>query len=204
MYFGGLAVTLFPFLMFCLSANAQFQPLMPKRGRMDNQFCGLRGRVTGADGQPAAGIRIEVRDARSTMLVETTSTSQDGSFEVNNVSAGNYEVLAQSGASEARTYVEVEMGEYSIDLRLPANAAQSYSPTTSIAALMVPAKAREAYEQARQGFAAGKPERAQKYLSRALQICPNFGEALTLRGIVEMQGRQFQAAEEDLEQAIRD
>ncbi len=152
--------------------------------------------------QPAAGIRIEVRDARSAMTVDTTSTQQDGRFEVNNLQAGNYEVLAQSGPSDARTYIAVQFGDYSIDLRLPVNTAQGYGPTVSVAAMMVPAKARDAYNRARQGFAAGKSDRAQKDL-QALQVYPHFAEALTLRGIVEVQANQFQAAQQDLEEAIR-
>ncbi len=171
---------------------------------MDIQICSLSGRVADADGQPAAGIPIEVRDVRSALTVETTSTQQDGRFELNNLRPGNYEVLARSGASDVRSYVAVQFGNYSIDLRLPVNTAQSDGPTVSIAALMVPAKARDAYNRARQGFAAGKSDRAQKDLDRALQVYPHFAEALTLRGIVEMQGNQVQAAQQDLEEATRD
>ena len=136
------------------------------------------------------------------MVVGTTLTERDGPFAVNNLPAGNYEVLAQSGASEARAEAELQLGEYFMDLHLPATA-QSYGPTVSIAAMMVPMKAREAYNRARQGFIEGKAERAQKYLDRALQLCPQFAEALTLRGIIEMQANQFQAAQRDLEESIR-
>ena len=203
MYFRRLAVPLLSLFLFCVSSSAQAQPLMPSPNRVHTQLCSLSGRVTGADGKPAAGVRIEVRDARSAMVVDTTSTKQDGRFEVNSLRAGSYEVVAQAGPSDVRSYVTAQFGEYSVDLRLPANTAPGYGSTVSIAAMMVPVKARDAYNRARQGFAAGKPERAQKDLDRALQLYPHFAEALTMRGIIEMQGSQVQAAQQDLEEAIR-
>jgi tetratricopeptide (TPR) repeat protein len=203
MHLRGFAVKLLPLLLCCLSSHAQMQPFSGYPGRMHAPLCSLIGRVATADGQPAAGIRIEVRDATSAVTLDT-STRQDGSFEVNNLTEGNYEVLAQAEHSSVRAYVTIQFGLSSIDLRLPANAAQSRRPTVSVAAMMVPAKARDAYDKARQRFASGKLDQSQRFLDRALQLYPGFSEALTLRGMVETKNGQFQAAQRDLEQAIQE
>jgi tetratricopeptide (TPR) repeat protein len=203
MYFRVFAVALVSVSVLCFSSHAQMQMLAPYGGRVHTQICALSGRVTNADGQPAAGIRIEVRDARSAMTVETTFTGQDGSFEVNNLTAGNYEVLARAGTSSVRDDVTVQLGVSSIDLRLPANAVQNHGSTVSLAAMMVPSKARDAYDKARQGLTSGKSDQAQRHLDRALQLYPDFAEALTLRAIIETRDRRFQAAHQDLERAIQ-
>jgi Carboxypeptidase regulatory-like domain/Tetratricopeptide repeat len=165
--------------------------------------CSLVGKVATPDGQPAAGILIEVRDDRSALAVGT-STQQDGSFEVDNLTEGNYEVVAQAGASSVRANVTIQFGLSSINLRLSADAAQSRGPTVSIAAMMVPAKARNAYNEARQRFAAGKSDQGQRFLERALQLYPHFSEALTLRGMVDTRDGNLQGAQHDLEQAIQE
>ncbi len=204
MHLRGLLVELLPLVLCCLSSDAQIQPFAAFPGRLHGPACSLIGRVASADGSPVAGIRIEIRDANSALIVDTTSTGTDGSFEVDNLSEGNYEVLAQAGASRVRAYVAVQFGLSSIDLRLPANGAPSRGSTVSVAAMMVPTKARNAYNKARQQFASGKSEQGQRFLERALQLYPHFSEALTLRGMVETRDHRFEAAQHDLEQAIQE
>jgi hypothetical protein len=193
MYFRGLAVMFVPLLVFSLSSIAQIRPLTPNPGGVHSQLCTLSGRVTEADGQPVPGAKVEVRDARSGSVVDTTSTQADGSFEMDNLNAGNYDVLAQSGAVSVHNYVPVQRGLSSTELRLPTNTGQNQA-TLSVAAMMVPAKARDAYNEARQSFAAGKPDRVQKDLDHALQLYPHFAEALTLRAILEAEERNFSSS----------
>ena len=68
-------------------------------------------------------------------------------------------------------------------------------------ALRAPAKAREAVENAVKAMANNQPEETEKQLSRALDLYPEYGKALTLRAISKM-GTQRSEAIADLENAI--
>ncbi len=73
----------------------------------------------------------------------------------------------------------------------------------SIAQYRVPAKAREAYRKAHEAVEKGKMDDAHKHLTKALELCPNYAEALTLRGVLALNQQDSQAAIADVDKAIQ-
>lgn len=76
-------------------------------------------------------------------------------------------------------------------------------PSISTARLRVPHKARSHYEKAIRPFAKHKYVEAQRQLDQALNLYPAFPEALTLLGYIQLDLKQWEPAEQNLQAAIR-
>jgi tetratricopeptide (TPR) repeat protein len=184
--------------------NAQNLPASADVDGTNPAPSGLEGQVLGADGQPASDARVELHAPNSASPVTVTYTRPDGTFALYNIPKGSYEVVAESGDVQVSDQVTVQLGRPKLELRLPlsANATYGSGATVSVAQMLVPERAQKEYRKARQAFVAGKNAEALPYLDNALQIAPEFAAALTLRGIIEMDGLHLADAEESLEQAI--
>jgi Tfp pilus assembly protein PilF len=185
-------------------SSAQYSGFLTNPNRMSVNAGSVSGTVLGPQGSPAAGIRIELQDPYSHSTVASAWTQQDGTFELYNIPEGRYQVLAQSGISEASDFVDVEFGQTAVTLRfLPSSALDGDGQSISVAQMLVPAKARTSYQKAREAYARGKIDDAKKLLDRALQVYPHFAEALTLRGLIELRANQVEQSQQDFEQAIQ-
>lgn len=76
-------------------------------------------------------------------------------------------------------------------------------PSISTVRLRVPRKARSIYEKAIGPFREHRYDKAQSYLDQALHLCPAFPEALTLLGYIQLDLNRWEAAEQNLQAAIR-
>jgi len=165
----------------------------------------LAGKVFGADGRPIPGIHIELDNAATAIPVGSTYTEQDGTFELYNIPQGDYEVVAESAESEVSDQVVVQSERPSLRLRF----ARSSSGTpvgdaaTSVARMLVPARAQRMYGQAYRFFMEGKYREADSKLDAALQIDPEYADALTLRALMMLNGPDRNSARQLLEQLIQ-
>ena len=75
--------------------------------------------------------------------------------------------------------------------------------TVSVAEMLVPKKARSFYQKARGACARGNFDEAQELLDRALEIHPQFAEALTLRGLLQLKTNHIDQGRQNFEQAIQ-
>lgn len=73
----------------------------------------------------------------------------------------------------------------------------------SVARLKVPRKARQLYNRALRAFQKHKPAEAKRKLDEALKQYSPFPEALTLRGFIQLNDTQWEAAEQNLQAAVR-
>ena len=78
----------------------------------------------------------------------------------------------------------------------------STQPSVSANQLLTPEKAQKATERAREALLRGRYEEAQKQVTRALEICPNCAIALTLQGIMKIEGKNYAEAAQTFQQAI--
>ena len=165
----------------------------------------LAGTVLNADGRPMSGIHIELDDAQTAIPVTSTYTQSDGTFELYNIPKGDYEVIAESADSQVSNPVAVDTGRPSLQLQLPGNipGGEPLVATTSVARMLVPPRAQKMYRRALLDFNAGKFDEAEQYLTVALQIDAEYGDALTLRGLIEMHQPDLSAGQEALEKAIK-
>jgi len=195
------ATLLLPFLLTSFLGRAEAQ----KSSSPGAASAALQGKVLGADGRPVPGIHVELDDASTAMPVTSTYTQPDGTFELYNIPTGNYEVIAESCDAEVSNPVSVETKPSSLELQLPASnaAASPLDAATSVARMLVPGKAQKFYDRAFASFSASKYDEAEKQLDAALQIDPDFPEALTMQGVIELGKADLAAGQESLEHAIK-
>ena len=171
--------------------------------RVENRT--ISGTVQDMAGNPLQDVRVELTDGSGT-VVNSAYTSSSGRFEFTHVASGTYQVVATSGLQQASERVDASTFTNMVSIRMqgsgkPADGVEGNS--ISIAQYRVPAKAREAYRKAHNALEKGKLDDASKHLAKALEICPNYAEALTLRGILKLNQQDSQAAVADLDNAIK-
>lgn len=165
----------------------------------------VSGTLRNGNGQPLSDARVELRSMRTGALVASGYTNSAGGFELANVPSGLYEIVAISGLSEVRERINFPSA-VNVNLIVP-NAPSvaedaGGSHTVSVAQFQVPKKARELFKKAQAAARKQKPDEESKYLAEALEVYPDFADALTLRGITKLDSNQIPGATADLEKAI--
>ena len=157
-------------------------------------------RSTQQEGVPDATILLRT----AARIVMTVHNSSDGTFELQGVPAGEYELVAQKGLAETRTSISVTAGANFVTLTLPSTGkpGENHGSMVSAAQLAVPKKARREYEKAEDAAEKNKWAEANQCLQRALLIWPKFAEALVLRAIIERNGYSSEQAITDAEKAV--
>src|SRR6266853_3241535 len=161
--------------------------------------------VQDTQNNPLKDVRVELTGANGA-VVSSSYTNPSGRFEFSHLSPGTYTVVATSGLQQASERVDASNFSNSVNLRIqgavkPADGVEGNS--ISIAQYRVPAKAREAYRKAHEEVEKGKMDDAHKHLTKALELFPNYAEALTLSGVLELNQKDSQAAIADPDKAIK-
>lgn len=190
-----------------VSAFAQMQDL-PVRSFGQHSENTLTIAVRDKADQPVADVRVDVRAVMSTGGSYSGYTNRAGVLEITGLGDGTYEVSAQKGVTQSNDRVEVGAGLASISLRIDttdASAAEvgSNGPTVSLAEYKVPKKAREEFKKAESALNERKTDEAQKHLAKALAIHPDYADALTMRGIMNLEQKNYDAASTDFDHAIK-
>ena len=164
----------------------------------------INGTVQDTQNTPLKDVQVELVDPGGA-VVNSTYTNSSGQFEFNSLTQKTYQVVATSGLQQAVERVEMSGFSTFVGLRLPANKATDgvEGQAISVAQYRVPAKAREEYRKAHDNLEKGKTDDAAKHLAKALEFCPNYADALTLRGVLELNRQDSQAAVADLDKAIK-
>jgi len=150
-------------------------------------------------------VRVELSDANGAM-VGSVYTNPSGHFEFTRLAPGSYTVVATAGLQQASERVDATNFSNSVNVRMqgvgkPTDGVVGNS--ISIAQYRVPAKARDAYNKAHEDVEKGKTADAHKHLAKALELCPNYADALTLRAVLALNQRDPQSAIADLDKAIQ-
>jgi tetratricopeptide (TPR) repeat protein len=167
----------------------------------------ISGTVRDTNNNPVNEVRVELTDWNGS-IVNSTYTNQAGSFEFSSVPEGAYLIVATSGLQQVSEHIEAShwSGMNMVSLRLPVNNKPDDGRpgnTVSVAQYRVPEKAREEFNKAHENLEKGRTEDANKHLARALELYPDYADALTLRGILELDHKQTDAAIADLDRAIK-
>ena len=179
-------------------------PSMLSRKMIHN--CTLSGLIRDSSGKPVKDARIEVQNRENGQIVFSGYASPSGSFAVANLPTGNYEIVVSSGLTETREPITLEGADQEVSLHLPSYNSDPGGDknSVSVAQMRVPERARNAFRKAQEAMRKQKTQDAAKYVSEALQAYPRYADALTLRGILELDAKQYEEASRDLEQAIQD
>ncbi len=162
----------------------------------------ITGTVQDMNNKPLKDVRIELRNAGS--VVDTVYTSAAGSFEFSLIASGNYVVVATVGTQQVSEHVETRGMSSMVNLRMPgSNPSDGVKGNSiSVAQYRIPAKARDEYRKAHDFLEKEKLDDARKHLAKALELCPNYADALTLRAVLELNENKAEAATADLDKAI--
>lgn len=183
-----------------LAQNAPFTG-----GQMDYGYhAGLSGTVRDNSGHGIANARVEIRDLQSGRTVGSVYTSPNGRYELFSLPRGEYEVSASLGILESRSRIDVDMPR-ELDFRLMTNTdATGHANTSSVALsqMKVPGKARKWFEKAMAAFRAAHIDDAFNFVQKAISSCPEYAQALTLRGLLNMERGDNKSAQPDLEKAV--
>lgn len=165
----------------------------------------ISGKVVQGGGGPARGVLVEVNELGTLIPVAQTYTSSNGDFDFHAIPTGRYEVIVTSGIDRVREPVDITMAGTIVTIRLPEADVSDRGGRNSVSVnqLKAPKKARAAFKRAEDAIHKGEFELAWQQVGTALQIYPNYSEALTLRGILQLQANKLEEARTDLEEAVR-
>jgi tetratricopeptide (TPR) repeat protein len=204
-----LLLTLTSLLLFAMSALAQSDRFAAGSGNSDMNFFSngaITGTMVDSSGRPISNARVELHSLSRGDVLAITSTTYSGEYRFNNVPRGDYEVFGYQGLAEARERVAVIDGGAMLNLRLnTSSAADAAGDPSSVGVndFKVPDKARKAFHKAQAAFQEGNLQRVARFTDEALSIYPNYGQALTLRGLLHLQNHEADAARQDLEKALQ-
>src|SRR5260370_20535771 len=170
-------------------------------------FNSISGAVLSADNHPVGNVRVELRDGNTGTLLSSAYTGVGGSFEFQQLAQGRYEIVAFSGLQQAQERVEVNSMATSVNLRLPAINSPANDgngrQTVSVAQYKLPQAARQELRKARDASLKNKIDDAQQHLQKALELDPDYADALTLRAILKLDAKNSESAVNDLQRAIQ-
>jgi tetratricopeptide (TPR) repeat protein len=161
--------------------------------------------VYSSKGVPVGDARVELKEISTGQPVKSGYTNSMGHLDLNDVPFGSYEVVATRGVVEARENAQIRALGASVSLVIAEDRTgddTGNKSTVSVAQFKVPGKARKEYNKAKEALIDRKIDETEKHLAKALEIFPNFAEALTLRGIVALDRDDLEAANRDVQQAI--
>jgi len=152
-------------------------------------------------------VRVELRDIHTGQVVNLVYTGLGGDFEFTGIPQGSYRVVALFGTQQAEEIVDVSSWNSLVNLRLPsrgkADDDASRRNTITVAQYQVPEKAREELRKAREASTKGRMDEAQSHVAKALEIHPEYADALTFRAILRLTTKDTEGAVLDLQKAIQ-
>jgi tetratricopeptide (TPR) repeat protein len=173
------------------------------------------GRVSLPDGKPApARVKVFIESPRG--LPRDTITNEDGRYEFLSMSAGRYRITAVNPeapeqycdpilADTERAYSNRLQVDVRLRLPLQGEKRVTRPATTSVteAVQEIPRPALKAYEQGLKRQKENRTDLALTAFNQALEIYPDYFQALTERGNLRMQTNNLAGAEADFERALR-
>ncbi len=204
-------------LLFALTQTslAQFgMAPMPQRGAdahfnsMGRELSSLTGTVVSMGGEhPLGNVKIDLTEGATGKPVSTTYSDNAGSFSFSGIPSGAYQITATAGLVQVSDRIDLSATAAPVTLRIPNRQSAADRPgsdrnTVSVAQMKIPEKARAELAKAQELSSKGKVEDAKKHLDKALEIAPDFAEALTLRAVMRL-SNDLTGAEADLQQAIK-
>jgi predicted Zn-dependent protease len=167
----------------------------------------ISGAVRTVDDHAVPNARVELRSVINGPIVQAGYTSFNGSFEFQSVPGGSYEVMVTDGFSQTIERVQLQSDVATLTLRVPARGGAASTAgdrnTVSVAQMKVSGKARDLMRKAQKAMAKHDFAESLAQVQKALEICPDFAEALTLRALLKLDANKVADALPDLEYAVQ-
>ncbi len=190
-----------------IEAMAQQGAIVPNSGFV------VFGRVSLPDGKPAARVKVYLETRGVT---RDTLTDDQGNYEIRGLTTGRYRMTAVNPNDSTMYTDPVESDstrgysnrlQINIYLRLPLHASKDGSKAGTLNAIEasqnIPKPARQAYEQGLKFQKGNQPEKALENFGQAIELYPEYFQALTERGNLLMQHNKLSEALTDFERALQ-
>lgn len=203
-----LLLAIFGCNLFCLAqrsgSNPSAMPQSPFSSPMRENGT-ISGTVQDMQNHPLKDVRVELANTNG-VVVNSAYTSVSGNFEFSHLPQGSYTVVASSGLQQSSEHVEVNAWTSTVAIHIQAADKPEdgvAGNAISVAQYKVPGKARDEYRKAHETMEKGKLDDAGKHLARALELYPNYADALTLRAVLELNQHNSDSAMADLDKAVK-
>jgi len=170
------------------------------------------GRVSLPDGKPAR--RVPVYIETGTGLKRDTITNEEGNYEFRGLTSGRFRVWA-TNPDVPEQYTDPAQSDASrsynnrlqidVFLRLPLHKDKDVKPGTISAieaAQNIPKPARKAFDQGMKLQKENQPEKALAQFGQAIQLYPEYFQAMTERANLLMQQNKLKEAEAEFERSL--
>lgn len=192
------------FLCFSLLAGAPravSQSSAPEQA--DRIMCGAV--YLPQNNQPASQVAVTVK-SYDAGIFRSFLTDYDGRFEVRGLVPGVYEVsVEETGYETLRTKVQLDGASTKIELHLislQSSQTLRNAYTVSVRQLKIPDKAKTEYRKGLESFAKSDLPASLNHFIKAVQVFPDFYEALYHQGVVETYLGQFEKAMSAFQKSI--
>ncbi|MFN0108666.1 MAG: tetratricopeptide repeat protein [Blastocatellia bacterium] len=172
------------------------------------------GRVSLPDGQPAARVKVFIETTNG--LKRDVLTDQEGNYEFRGMSGGRYRVYATNfdvpeqfsePAESDTTRAYANRLQINVYLRLPLHSEKKEAKPGTISAIEaaqnIPKDARKAYEQGVKFQKENRPQPALEQFNKAIDLFPDYFQALAERGNLLTQHNKLAEAETDFVRALQ-
>lgn len=163
----------------------------------------IQGRVY-FPSEPKEGKHVKVRLTSTDLVNQTVSTDEDGSFLFNGLPAGHYTVTVEGGKEFDTAIESVSIDREASPGGRNMNIAISLKPKgTADAFAKIPKEARDLYGKGMEAAAKGDNKKAAEQLSKAVELYPQFPQALSELGMQYLKLGQADKAAESLQSALK-
>ncbi len=169
-----------------------------RRGQQQqNMSLPLQGRLELPDSVEPSRLRVVLLDPSRRAVVADTYCSYNGGFEFGSLPSGIYDLQVRTLSGEVIHQGSIGLPSATslvIKLRNSTQNMQGRSVSAKRLAHKIPKSARKDYEKARERLIAGKTDGVEDRLAHAIEIDPDFFEALGALGAVYLQTHRFPEA----------
>ena len=192
-----------------VSGQEKELPRLPKPARIVN----IQGQVSLPEGMPVG--RALVTLMTPTGVPRQTYTTEQGRFEFQGLTEGSYTLSARSLTDPKLSAYNVETdtsrtatGDLNVNLILHKEGEDPRLPKAEAVTILeaeqkVPKQARKAFREGLKFREDNQPEKALQSISRAIELYPDYFQALAERGDLEVFQRKLTEATADFERALK-
>lgn len=172
------------------------------------------GRVSLPNGQPAARVKVFIETLNG--LKRDVLTDQEGNYEFRGMGSGRYKVFATNPdepeqfsepAESDTTRAFANRLQINVYLRLPLHGDKKETKPGTVSAIEaaqnIPKDARKAYEQGVKLQRENRPQPALEQFNKAIDLFPDYFQALAERGNLLTQHNKLAEAETDFVRALQ-
>ncbi len=186
--------------------NNPYTRMSPSLGTDQDSLSSVHCLVVDQAGHSVGDVAVQLKEHSVIMRSTSGYTDSFGRITFSRLPYGSYEITAAIGTSMAFEHVLVNGISQEVVVTIQRNAASAgqgpTQKTVSVRQMAVPRNARKELTKAESALSKHEIAAARKHVECALQLHPNYADALALRGILNLAEGDSDGSVTDLKRAI--